>query len=1271
MSDLSSGNLPDQSREELTSEYTLYHQRLPELRALLNRRRADDQRPAAYLRAVQTCPDVVERESDPLRFLRITAGNVEAAARRIWAYWDCRLSLFGGSQAFRTLATTGDGALTTSEVRLVKSGRVVLPIGRDAAGCRVLLCHEERTLNDKTEEMEEDAKIAAFDSDEMDDAKNSTVVLRVLFYWLQLTLEMDDEYQTEGLVYLRVVRDDIHLQERIDTCWTHHSVLTVFPIKIKAEHFCLVQRPPRMELESMEQLVQTFLQDKTADDVSARHFTVHFGDAIEHILPKLITIGFLREYLPIALGGKGLVDKDVYLPFAPERSVRKRKLQTDDDPDMIPSPDESSLAPLFCDDNDYARKRPVLVSNQITMCAPLSGEAKGQKLQELKGALDAMPAAETKALMTAWQLAPSVVETESDPSRYLHFTKYNAVAAARRLAEYWKHRLALFGPDRYLLRMNCSGRGTLSGDDVTTLNSEFVAPIVDGTAHVLVLRFDKFRSTIQKSVNTEDARLRCIFYVLSTISQHDAALSHGWTCLHVLSANFNLNLNQNIRVPDDIFPMHLNSLHVACMPPGAVSAFREAFMPAISASLPTHLKNRTFFHIESLSSEILLQLQKYGGLSKTAVPAKLGGEWTRKKFKAWKQQRVELENMADSKSSKAEASDQGADDETGAVSRTSSPDESSLASQYGGLSANAVPAKSGGEPSREAFAVCQQERDELESMEESKGNQTEPSDQGADDETGAVSAKSADALQVEIAMESLPMFSRVEYERANHRVPDLVKKESNPVHFLIREGLDASAAARRLAAYWEKRVSLFGARAYLPLNQTGEGALCRADMALLSSGFMVLLPENETGHAVMCYDGTRLWKSAKDCQLRVAFYLFSLLAENKKSQSDGVVVLHLVDKLATISRDTKRQNLEGLVDVFPIHLKEVHAISHVTLRGSQRALMFASEKLFGNNSSGAVVVYDGHAAGLAERLRRKGISRLGTPKAVGGSWGYENFVKWQELRTRYEWDLPPGTGVGNEEGLYIFDFSNVKRLCQLTEDEKIERKRKMNVLHSRRKRERERIEIEVLQEQCMEYEQKNKELFEDNLRMENLAFVAMEKIACQEQSKSVADRPTGGEAASLVALSPAPWALSSVRTHVGNVAARIASTSGLQSPFNPSSAAHPTGACGEHNFETLLLRKMQEERTELQNHALQELWRQHDIETRRLRSSVPLELACPHLGLFQDSAPSYLHQPTVLQHLLSRQQPAIPAAHNQFVLSAAQLDYAMAFEALRRSHGGL
>ena len=98
---------------------------------------------------------------------------------------------------------------------------------------------------------------------------------------------------------------------------------------------------------------------------------------------------------------------------------------------------------------------------------------------------------------------------------------------------------------------------------------------------------------------------------------------------------------------------------------------------------------------------------------------------------------------------------------------------------------------------------------------------------------------------------------------------------------------------------------------------------------------------------------------------------------------------------------------------------------------------------------------------------------------------------------RLEWQLPPGTG--GENVLRLFDFSGTPDLADMTEDEKVERKRRMNVLHSRRKRERERIEVEVLREQCDYLVEKNIVLRGENAALTNSLNQAKRCMADRER----------------------------------------------------------------------------------------------------------------------------------------------------------------------------
>lgn len=118
-----------------------------------------------------------------------------------------------------------------------------------------------------------------------------------------------------------------------------------------------------------------------------------------------------------------------------------------------------------------------------------------------------------------------------------------------------------------------------------------------------------------------------------------------------------------------------------------------------------------------------------------------------------------------------------------------------------------------------------------------------------------------------------------------------------------------------------------------------------------------------------------------------------------------------------------------------------------------------------------------------------GFRKANLPKAIGGEFGFDCFVQWQDLRTRYEWYLPAIVTNTNNVANDAFDFSSATPLSQLTVTERTERKRRLNVVHSRRKRERERIEI--LNEQCDEHRERKKVLEEENAKLFNLLAQAM------------------------------------------------------------------------------------------------------------------------------------------------------------------------------------
>jgi hypothetical protein len=332
---------------------------------------------------------------------------------------------------------------------------------------------------------------------------------------------------------------------------------------------------------------------------------------------------------------------------------------------------------------------------------------------------------------------------------------------------------------------------------------------------------------------------------------------------------------------------------------------------------------------------------------------------------------------------------------------------------------------------------------------------------------------------MEEAIMLLPDADKEALLEAKEKVPDLVAKESNPSWYLQHEKYDVFAASYRLAAYWKKRKSIFGKRAFLPMNMTGEGALSREAVAYLSTGSLVFLPEDNKGRSILCYDTARTGETDLGPQLEVMLYLALLCAQNNVSQVEGVVIL------LSMNKDVGNEHIPDMLDaghVLPFSWHSVHVISKAAETVFDEAVVpwaknFLDLKLLNRK---AVIHRASIKKEILEKLQSHGFVKAGLPQSLGGEWSYAQHARWQEQRIRIEWDLPI---TGSDAAMFQ---STAKRRRDLTEEEKIERKRRYNVIHSRRKRQRDRVEVEVLREQVEELKDSNESMQQDNEHLERL-----------------------------------------------------------------------------------------------------------------------------------------------------------------------------------------
>lgn len=121
---------------------------------------------------------------------------------------------------------------------------------------------------------------------------------------------------------------------------------------------------------------------------------------------------------------------------------------------------------------------------------------------------------------------------------------------------------------------------------------------------------------------------------------------------------------------------------------------------------------------------------------------------------------------------------------------------------------------------------------------------------------------------------------------------------------------------------------MFGDWAFLSMTRTGEATLTKDDVALLDTGFLTILPDDNLGNPVVCYDRSRLPPDLQDpdgaMRMRCMFYILSVLAETRGASTVGFVGLEIS---STSRPHSLRDHFTDLADeVFPVHLKAVHLI---------------------------------------------------------------------------------------------------------------------------------------------------------------------------------------------------------------------------------------------------------------------------------------------------------------------------------------------------------
>lgn len=267
---------------------------------------------------------------------------------------------------------------------------------------------------------------------------------------------------------------------------------------------------------------------------------------------------------------------------------------------------------------------------------------------------------------------------------------------------------------------------------------------------------------------------------------------------------------------------------------------------------------------------------------------------------------------------------------------------------------------------------------------------------------------------------------------------------------------------------------------------------------MIKTGYMAVMPDDQIGRPIYFHDLSRLTVSfTGESRTRCAFYIMNLISERESSRNAGAIGMAVygskAPKGATNPKHGRKATEMARDGVFPCHWRAIHVCAVGVKTNTLRDRYFVPFTLqmlrrWKALSLRTIVHVDQTPEGIRSKIAEYGISGRSVPFSVGGMWSYDvDFKNWISERIEYEKDVY-WSFEQNKETQSVGKVSVGSSPSQQKEADAAvrDKKRKMDALYARRKRERQRIEIEVLQEQCFEYNNKNSAIMKQNKWLESL-----------------------------------------------------------------------------------------------------------------------------------------------------------------------------------------
>uniref|UniRef100_A0A7S3L468 BZIP domain-containing protein n=1 Tax=Amphora coffeiformis TaxID=265554 RepID=A0A7S3L468_9STRA len=244
-----------------------------------------------YLEARQVVPLVIERESNPARFLRVDSMNPWSAANRLIQYWKYRRAIFGERWLLPLLDLSGHGALTTSDVKDIEKDVIVSKICPGKA--MVVYVDFARVP-----------------------VQDSLFSSRAIFF-VSAALQ-SAEWETKGVHVIKTLTPQFLLRRRNKKGRLWEIVRTALPMRVR-KVFLLTLQSSRMS----DGLIQTTanMASLVSEFFLGHSPTCIFESKKEDAYIKLISCGVPPVCIPYFLGGEWDMQGVPYLQGSPLQSL--------------------------------------------------------------------------------------------------------------------------------------------------------------------------------------------------------------------------------------------------------------------------------------------------------------------------------------------------------------------------------------------------------------------------------------------------------------------------------------------------------------------------------------------------------------------------------------------------------------------------------------------------------------------------------------------------------------------------------------------------------------------------------------------------------------------------------------------------------------------------------------------------------------------------------------------------------------------------------------